>query len=273
MEILVAEGQKVSKGTVLALLNTEMLDRSIEEVEINLELAKTTYERQKSLWEQKIGSEMQLLQLKTNMEAQQHRLESLLAQKEMAQVKSPVNGVVDVIYQKKGEIAGAQIPFAKVVNIDRIKIYADVAESHLTKIRQGDEVSVHFPSLDLQKQTNILMTGNYIDPNNRTFRIRLDLQNTDNQIKPNLVAIVKIRDYLAEEAISIPAILIKEDFRGKYTFTAETSDSFYVARKTYLTTGISNNNITEITSGLEPGMQIISEGYSRVIDGTPIRFH
>jgi len=270
MEIKVREGQRVSKGTVLATLNAEPIERSIDEVEINLEMARTTFERQKNLWDQNIGSELQYLQAKSTMNSLEQQLKGLKAQRSMSNITAPVNGVIDVIYQKQGQIASPQVPFAKLVNIEKIKVYADVAESYLTKIDQGDEVQVHFPAIGQNHTTTIRMIGNFIDPNNRTFRIRLDLQNKDNLIKPNLDAVVKIRDYKADEAVVIPSILIKEDFKGKYTYVVEADGGNQVARKVYVKTGVSDNNMTEIKEGLEAGMKVISEGFSQVIDGTVV---
>lgn len=270
LDIKVREGQRVSKGTVLATLNSEPIERTIDEVEINLEMARTTYERQKNLWDQNIGSELQFLQAKSTMNSLEQQLEGLKAQKSMSTITAPVDGVIDVIYQKQGQIASPQVPFAKLVNIEKIKVYADVAESYLTKIKQDDEVLVHFPAIGETHTTNIRMIGNFIDPNNRTFRIRLDLQNKDNLIKPNLDAVVKLRDYVAEEAIVIPSILIKEDFKGKYTFVVEADGGSQVARKVYVKTGVSDNNMTEVTEGLEAGMKVVSEGFSQVIDGTVV---
>ncbi|MDX9881512.1 MAG: efflux RND transporter periplasmic adaptor subunit [Prolixibacteraceae bacterium] len=268
LEILVREGQKVEKGQALAILNTEILDRSIEEVKISLDLATTTFERQKNLWEQKIGSEMQYLQAKSNKESLERRLESLQAQKDMTMVKSPVSGVVDVIYQKKGEIAGPQIPFAKVVNIDKVKIYAEVSESYLTKLKQGDEVLVDFPALGKQVKASINLIGNYINPDNRTFRVRINLDNRDNMIKPNLLSVVKIRDYVAKDAFVVPSLLVKQDFKGEYTFISENQQ----ARKVYVKTGVNNNNMVEVLEGLKAGDLIISEGFNQVVSGTHIRF-
>ena len=270
-EIEVKEGQRVLKGTVLAVLNSERIDRNIAELKINLELSKTTFERQKNLWDQNIGSELQYLQTKSTNEALEQQLESLYAQKDMSIIKAPIDGTIDVIYQKKGQIASAQIPFARLVNIEKVKVYADVAESYLTKIKKGDETRVDFPAIGKNETTKIQMIGNYIDPNNRTFRIRLDLQNRDKLIKPNLDAVVKIRDYVADSAVVIPSILIKEDFKGKYTFVAESNSNKLTAKKVYLKTGVSENNMTEIREGLLPGMQIISEGFSQVIDGSSIK--
>lgn len=271
-DILVSEGQYVTKGTTLATLNTDMLDKSIAEARISLDLANTTFERQQNLWDQKIGSEMQYLQAKTSKESQESRLESLLAQKEMAEVKAPVDGTVDVIFQKRGEIAGPQIPFAKVVNIKKIKIYGDVAESYLTKVDKNEEVFIDFPAIGRQAKSRIEQIGNYIDPNNRTFRVRVDLSNPDNLIKPNMISILKIRDYVADSAIVIPSLLIKHDFKGEYTFIVDASGDVKKAKKVYIKSGVSNNNMTEVTEGIEPGMTIISEGFDQVIDGTPVAY-
>lgn len=272
VDILVKEGQKVSKGMVLATLNTEMLDRSIEELKINLDLAKTTFERQKNLWDQKIGSEIQYLQAKSTKESLERRLEGLQAQKDMAVVKSPVAGTVDVVYQKKGEIASPQMPFAKVVNIDKVKVYAEVAESYLTKIKSRDNVIIDFPALNKKVEAPINMIGNFINPNNRTFRVRINLNNSDNMIKPNMLSVVKMRDYVAEDAFVIPSLLVKEDFKGEYTFVVDKKGNEKVAKKVYVKSGVNNNNMAEITEGLEAGDLIISEGFNQVVSGTHIKF-
>ncbi|WP_299581921.1 efflux RND transporter periplasmic adaptor subunit [uncultured Sunxiuqinia sp.] len=268
LEIQVQEGDRVSKGTVLATLNSEPIERTIDEVEINLELARTTFERQKNLWDQNIGSELQFLQAKSAKDALEKQLQGLKAQKSMSTITAPVDGVIDVIYQKQGQIASPQVPFAKLVNIQKIKVYADVAESYLTKISEGDDVQVYFPAIGQSRKTKVQMIGNYIDPNNRTFRVRIDLQNKDNLIKPNLDAVVTLRDYVAEEAIVIPSLLIKEDFKGNYTFVARNEEDQLVARKVYIEPGMSDNNMSEVLGGLNAGEHVIAEGFSQVVDGT-----
>ncbi|WP_372775003.1 efflux RND transporter periplasmic adaptor subunit [Mangrovibacterium sp.] len=271
-DILVREGDFVKKGTRLATLNTDMLDQSIAEAQISLELATTTFERQKNLWDQKIGSELQFLQAKSNKETLERRVESLLAQKDMAEVKAPVDGTVDVIFQKRGEIAGPQIPFAKVINISKIKIYGDIAETYLTKVSKRENVLIEFPAIGRQEKGTIDQIGNYIDPHNRTFRVRINLQNPDGMIKPNMISVLKIRDYVADSAIVIPSLLVKHDFRGKYTFIVNDEEQPRKAQKVYLKTGVSINNMTEITQGIEAGATIISEGFDQVIDGTPVAY-
>jgi len=270
--ILVKEGDRVSKGQVLARLNGETLKRSLDEMNVQLGLARTTFERQKNLWEQHIGSEIQFLQAKANLESLEKRIDGMNAQIDMAVIKSPVDGVVDIIYQKKGQIGSPQVPFAKVLNIDKVKIYADVAETYLTKLKQGDMVTVSFPALERDVKVPIYRIGNTIDPNNRTFKVRVNLSNPDRMIKPNLVCVLKIRDYVSENTIVIPSLLIKEDFRGDYTYVVSEKEGKKVASKVYVKPGMSDNNMTEVTEGLTAGMQVISEGFNQVIDGTPILF-
>ena len=270
-EVLVSEGMNVTKGQVMGKLNTDALQRSLDELLIQLNLAETTYERQKNLWDQNIGSEMQFLQAKTNMESVGKRIESLKAQIEMAVIKAPIDGVVDIVYQQKGQIGSPQAPFAKVLNTSQVKIYADVAETYLTKIHQGDQVKVNFPALNKELDATIYRLGNTIDPNNRTFRIRINLNNRDNSIKPNLVSIIKIRDYIAKDAVVVPNLLVKEDFKGQYTFVVNQDAKEPRAKKIYVKTGVSQNNMTEVIEGLVSGEKIITEGYTQVVDGTRIR--
>jgi membrane fusion protein, multidrug efflux system len=270
-EVLVKEGQRVSKGQTMAILNTEALKRAVDELKIQHELATTTYNRQKNLWDQNIGSEMQLLQARSSMEALQKRIESTEAQINLAVINAPVSGTIESVYQKKGEIGSPQVPFARIINSSSIRVYADVAESYLPKIRQGDKAVVFFPALGRETEAVVYRIGGSIDVNNRTFSIRVNLNNPDGLIKPNLISTIRLRDYSAPDAIVVPNILIKEDFRGKYTYVAEVKDGRQIARKVYVTPGINSNNRTEVIEGLTPGMRIISEGYVQVADGTPLQ--
>ena len=271
-EVFVKEGQTVKKGAVLAKLNTDILERSMDEVMVQLDLANLNYERQNNLWKQNIGSEMQYLQSKNTKEGLEKRVESLKTQIEMGKIKSPVSGVVDVVYQKKGHIGNPQMPFAKVINISKMKVYADISEFYLTKIKKGDVVDLFFPALNREIKAPINQIGNSIDPNNRTFRVRINLNNPDKMIKPNLVSIIKVRDYFNMEAIAVPVLYIKEDLKGSYTYIVETKNSKNSAKKVYVKTGVTNNNVIEVVEGLTAGMKIVSEGYNQIIDGTPLQF-
>ena len=269
--IRISEGQQVRAGQVLGKLNTDALERSLEELNIQLEMAQTNFKRQENLWNQNIGSEMQYLESRTNMESLAKKVESLKAQIRMSEIKSPVNGVIDILFQKEGEMGSPQIPFAKVLNTDRIRVYADVSETYIGKINQGDTVNITFPALDLRMSVPITRIGSTIDPNNRTFRVRIDIRNQGNRIKPNLMSIVQFRDYEAKDAIVVPTILIKEDFRGKYTYIVENDQGNFFAKKVHVKTGITQNNRTEVTDGLGAGMKIISAGYNQVSDGTQVQ--
>ena len=270
--VFVKEGQSVRKGEVLAKLNTDILERSMDEVMVQLELANLNFERQDNLWKQNIGSEMQYLQSKNTKEGLEKRVESLKTQIEMGKIKSPVSGVVDVVYQKKGHIGNPQMPFAKVINISKMKVYADISEFYITKIKKGDVVDLFFPALNREIKAPINQIGNSIDPNNRTFRVRINLNNPDKMIKPNLVSIIKVRDYVNTEAISVPILYIKEDLKGSYTYIVETQNGKNIAKKVYVKTGVTNNNIIEVVDGLTAGMKVVSEGYNQIIDGTPLQF-
>jgi len=272
-EVLVLEGQNVAKGQILAILNTDLLERSIDELEVQLELATTNFNRQKNLWDQNIGSEMQFLQAKNNKETLEKRIASLKTQIEMSEVKSPIDGVVDVVYQKKGNIGSPQVPFAKVININKIKVYGDVSESYITKIKKGDKVTIKFPALSKTVETRIEQISNSIDPNNRTFRIRVNLDNPDKTIKPNLVSIISLRDYVNEDAIVVPSLYIKEDFKGHYTYIVEKEGTKDVAHKVYVTPGVTNNNMTEVVDGLSAGMIVVSQGYNQIADGTAVQIN
>ncbi|TKG93378.1 efflux RND transporter periplasmic adaptor subunit [Puteibacter caeruleilacunae] len=271
ISIDVKEGDWVKKGQIIARLNTETVARSIDEIKINLALAQTTFERQSRLWKQKIGSEIEYLQAKANKEALEMKLQSLEAQLDMATVKSPIDGVLDIIYQKKGEIASAQVPFAKVMNINKVKIYGDLAEGYITKIRKGDDVQVFFPALNRTVTAKIERLGNEIDSKNRTFKVRINIANKDNLIKPNMISVLQFRDYLAEDVITLPALLIREDFKGSYVFVVKKEGNKHIARKAYIKTGMTNNNITEIVEGLDEGTMVISEGLNMISEGTQVK--
>lgn len=271
VKIFVTEGERVSEGQVMARLNTNAIQRNIDEIKVNLDLANTTFERQKTLWDQNIGSEMEYLQAKSQKEALEQRLEALQAQLDMAIIKSPINGTVDDIMQNTGELAGPQIPFAKVVNISKLYVNADLAEKYLKDIEVGDSVLIDFSTIDYQVKAPITWISNIIDPNTRTFRIRIDIKNHNNLIKPNLSAVVKVRNYYSPKAIVVPSILVKNDFKGKYLYVAQKNgDNTSSAKKVYVETGLSENNNTIVLSGLEPDMLIITEGYAQVVDGTEI---
>lgn len=267
--ISVKEGQVVSRGQVLGRLNTDIIEQSIDEVKVNLQLARTLYQRRKNLWDQNIGSEVEFLQAESNMKALEKRLQGLEAQLEMAVIKAPINGVVDELIQRQGEMAGPAIPFARIVNLSDVYITADVSEQYLGKIHQGDTVLVSFPVLGINTTEAIYRTSSVIDPDSRTFSLRVNLTNQNQKLQPNLMGELKIRVAEITKALVVPSLFVKKDFKGEFLFVAENdSNNVFVARKKYITTSFRDNNQSVVDSGLVPGTLVISSGYDQVTDGT-----
>ncbi|WP_171973216.1 efflux RND transporter periplasmic adaptor subunit [Saccharicrinis aurantiacus] len=269
-EILVEEGDNVRKGQTLAYLNNDALDTQIEQAKVNLNLAITTFERQERLWNQNIGSEMEYLQAKSNKESLEQNLRSLNAQKDMMSVKSQINGVVDEVFQRKGEIAGPSLPFARVVNIDKVYVNTEVGEKFLGTINKGDATEIYFPSIKKTVDAKIYRSSTVINDISRTFRVRINLDNKSHEIKPNLLTSVKLRVFSADDLIIVPSILVKQDFEGEFIFVATESNGKSIAKKQYVTSIFNSDNKTIISEGLKSGDQIITVGYDQIVNGTEI---
>lgn len=270
-EILVTEGQRVSKGQVLVRLNTEVTQNSIEEVKTSLELAEKVFEKQKNLWEQEIGSEIQYLQAKNNKESLERRLETLESQLDMSIIKAPFSGVVDDIFQKTGELSSPGVPILHLVNLSQMRIEANIAETYLPHIAEGDTVSIHFPSYtNYHRKATIKRISEVIDPESRTFTIEMWVSNPDRRMKPNLMAIVRVNDFRVDSAMVVPDIVVKEDREGTYLYRAVEENGQWLARKTYVTPGKSYNNTTMITQGINFGDRVIVAGYDQVSNNSEV---
>lgn len=271
-KIHVSKGQRVKNGDLLVSLNTSMLENSIKEVKLGLELATKIYEKQKGLWEQKIGSELQYLEAKNSKESLEQRLKTLQSQLEMSLIRAPFNGIVDDIYQKEGELASPGRAVLYLANLDNLKVIADVSESLLPKINKGDMVTVKFPTYDdMEINAPINRIGNLIDQNTRTISIEIKLDNIDGKIKPNQMASLRIRDFNAEEAIVVPSIIVKQDSKGEFLFTtAKNENGENIASKVYIESGLSYSDRTMINSGLIEGQKVIVAGFNQVGNGSLI---
>lgn len=267
--IHVKKGTLVKKGDNLVSLNTTILENSIAETKVALELATQLYEKQKNLWEQNIGSEVQYLQARNQKESLEKRLQTLYSQMELSYIKAPFDGIVDDIYVKEGELASPGKPITLVLNPKTFKIEADVSESLTGKIKIGDKVKVEFPSVsDLEMELSVSRTGNFIDPKTRTFKVEVIGANPNGNIKPNQIALLRINDYSNPRAITVPSIIIKKDALGNFLFIAEKNDGKTYAKKIYVKTGISFEDRTEITDGLAENQQVIISGYNMVTSGS-----
>ena len=270
-EIYVNEGDYVERGKLLAKLNTEITESSIEELKSGLDLATTVYEKQKRLWEKGIGSEIQYLNAKNNKESLEQKLVTLQAQLDMSLIKSPVSGIVDEIYKKKGELAVPGMQLMQIVNLEEVYINADVPESYLANVNEGEKVKVEFPVYpEMNIETPIYRKGNVINPNNRTFSIQLKISNPDKLLKPNILSVIHINDFSADSALVVPSVLIKQDISGYYVYAVREISGKMIAKKVYIQLGKSYLDKTMVISGLQPGEKIIVQGYTMVSDGSEV---
>ncbi|MCH7657611.1 MAG: efflux RND transporter periplasmic adaptor subunit [Bacteroidetes bacterium] len=270
-KIYVSEGEQVEKGKLLVSLNTRVIESSIEEIKTGLELARKVFEKQKKLWEQNIGSEMQYLDAKNAKELAENRLKTLKTQVEMARIRAPFTGFIERISGKEGEMASPGKPILEMVNLSNMKIYADVSEKYLTMVKEGDMATVHFASLpDVEKETPVYRTGNVINRNSRTFTIELKIDNPDNQLKPNLMATVMLNDFSKDSTLVVPSDIIKKDMQGEYIYLAVNTGESIIAQKIYIDTGLSYKDKTMITGGVKNGDKVIIAGYTEVSDGVKI---
>ena len=261
LNVTVKEGQNVDKGQLIAITDLVSVDKQIAELETSLELAITTYERQKRLWDQNVGSEMQYLQAKNNKERLERSLETISHQKTKAKVYAPISGVVDDVFLKAGELAGPGAPIAQILNTQKVKVVADVPESYLNKIKKGELVTVQFPAIDKEFQSKVTLIGRTINPSNRTFTVEIDLQNKNRMLKPNLLAVMLINDNAQEDVIAIPIELVQQEVSGRsYVFIKDENNEGLYAKKVIVETGLSYDGNIIITSGLKGGEDMIVTG-------------
>ena len=274
--VLVKEGDRVSKGQLLARIDDGGLGSQLQQLESQAALAKTTFERQKRLWDQNIGSEIQYLQTKTSYESAESAVNQLKSQLGKTAVRAPFSGVIDDVITDQGTVVSAGQQLFRIVNLKDMHIKANVPERFIKDVTPGKEVTVEFPILGETLNSTIKQTGNYINPANRTFSIEVDVPNQDGTIKPNLTARLKINDYTNEQAILIPLNVISEDGEGaQYVYMAvaktDSIQNEMSAQRQYITTGQTQGDVIEILSGLSQGDQIIIEGARAVKEGQAIK--
>lgn len=269
--IHVEEGSHVNKNQLLVTLNTEPISNQINQVESNLEMAKKTFEKQKRLWEQNIGSEMQYLQAKTNMESLQSQLKSLKAQQKMSQIYAPFDGYVDKVFLKEGELASPGMPVLEFVNLDRLSITANISEEYIGRIHEGQTVEITYESFpDISLDVPIKRKSKILDQQTRTFEIEMEIDNPDEKILPFMISTVSIRDFVADSAFVVPSIIIKRDITGDYVYLVKEDKGYPYASKQYITQGMSYQDKSMIDAGISPNDKVILEGYNLVSTGVPV---
>lgn len=265
------EGQPINRGQLIAKLDMETLNNQIKEVGTSLDLAKTVFERQERLWKQNIGSEIQYLQAKNNVERLESTLTTLKSQLSKANVYAPISGVVEMKFSKQGEVVGPGMPIVTILDTRKLKVVVDVPESYLGKLKRGDRIKVKYPSLGEEVNARVSMLGRTIDPTNRTFAVEAQVGAMGGKIKPNLLAEIEYRDYFLKDAISVPTELMQEEVDGrKYVLVASQKEGKTVATKQYIKIGEAAKGRVIVTEGLSGGDQVITAGFNNVSAGDPI---
>ena len=265
MAVYVKEGQQVSKGQALAQIDNAVILRSIESMKSQLELAKSVYDRQKNLWDQKIGTEVQYLQAKTNKETLERQIRSLQEQNEMLRIKSPINGTVDEVTAKIGEAVSPGLPAFRVVNTSKLKLTASVSEAFVTNVQKGNKVIVTIPELKKDLESKVTFVGRTIDPLSRTFIVEVALPSEAN-LRPNMSGVIRVVFHTEPEAIAVPINVVQDINGEKIVFVAESNGKNTVARKKVVTVEGVYGGQAQV-SGLNAGDKVVTFGYQGLNDG------
>jgi len=262
----IKEGQYIEEGEVMAVIDSENLEKSIAELESQLDFATTIFEKRDRLWKKNIGTEIDYLQAKNNKESLENQLATLNTQLDKAEIKAPFSGTVEQVPVKRGQLVQPGSPVALLVSNADMYISAEVSEAYVGKFRRGDDVSVNIPSLDKNFDSKIISVGRVINPASRTFTIEVRLPRVDQYLKTNLVARIALTDYEANDAIVIPSRIIQEDLKGNFVYLVKDKK----ASKVHVKLGYSYDNHTEVVDGLAGGEVVVDKGNRTVADGTTV---
>lgn len=273
--LTVKAGQKVSKGQILGRVDDAGMSQQLASLENQYALAKTTFERQKNLWDKKIGSEIQFLNAQTQMVSAQKAVAQMRAQLSKTIIRAPFTGTIDEVFVEKGQVvAPSQQGLMRIVNLNNMFVSTTVPETYIGKLKVGTEVDVYLASLGKNYKGKVRQVGNFINPNNRSFGIEVSLPNPENLLRPNQVAKLKIIDYINKNAIVVPTNVVQEDAAGdKFVFVVDGSNGKTgVAKKAIVSVGKSSDNVTEILSGLSANDVIVTEGVNTISEGMKLNF-
>jgi membrane fusion protein, multidrug efflux system len=266
-------GQSVRKGQLLLTMDSKVMQSSIAELEKGYELVTTLFDKQKELWDQGVGSELQFLEVKNRKESMERTMQTLKSQLDLTRIYAPFDGRIEKIAMKVGEQATPGRGIIDVVNLSSLYVNTEVSEAFMQTVNKGDSVTIEFPNLPgVSRTIPIAYKGDVINPQSRTFSVRVEIPNKGQEIKPNMLANMKIRVVNLIDAVVVPTALIRQDVEGSYVYVVKTS-SAPSAAKVYLKTGSSDGNLTVVESGLNGGEMIISQGYNQVKDGSLVSWN
>lgn len=266
--LYVKKGFQVKKGQLLATLDVSALSKSKHELQTSLDFANQVYEKQKGLWDQKIGTEIQFLQAKNNKESLEASLATLNQQISHGSVVAPASGVIEEVYPKEGETVSPMMPMFRLVGNGEFKISADVSEAYSSLIDQGNEAEVFFPDSKKTIKTTVKVVGDEISATNRTFNIELYLPKSFPGIKANMIAYVKVKDYEKKNVLSVPVNVVQKSLEGTFVYVSDHKKAI----KKMVTTGQTYKGIAEVMGGLHKGDSIVTVGYLDLIEGQPLQF-
>lgn len=268
------EGQQVAKGQVIASISDGGMSSQLQQVKIQADLAKTAFEKQERLWNDKIGSEIQYLQAKTAYEAAQKSVSMVQSQLGRTKVKAPFSGTIDNQIMQSGQVVAPGVPIGKIVNLENMKVTADVSEQFISKVKTGTMVNISIPNINEKIQGRIARVSNSINSNNRTFSIEIPISNRGGLIKPNMTAKINIIDYQNTNSIVVPNAAIQTNAAGnKYVYTlSQINGHSALATKSMISIGQVNSDVTEVLFGLKPGDIVIKEGSKSIVDKSSVKF-
>ncbi|MBT8230373.1 MAG: efflux RND transporter periplasmic adaptor subunit [Bacteroidia bacterium] len=270
-KLFVDEGQYVSKGKLIAVTDMQSLENQIAEIETSLSLASNVFERQKRLWDQNVGSEIQYIEAKSNKELLEKSLNTLNNRLAKKNVYAPISGIIDIQFLEQGEMASPGMPIVQILNTNKVKIKANLQESLLGKIKKGDVVDIYFPALDKSIKRKVSLIGRTIDLNNRTFSIEINTSSENGVLKPNLLAQVSINDYTLENAIVIPLAIVKEEVSGeKFVYVISEENGKAIAKKSYIEIGESDEGYVVVENGIDDGDEVVVAGGESLSDNDPV---
>ena len=268
------EGDYVKKGQVIGKVDVEQVRKSISELQTRLSLAEDVFARQKRLWDQKNGTEIQFLQAKNTVEALKKSIETVKYQLTKENIYSPASGMVNMVFSKNGEVIGPGTPIFDILNLNQVKVVAAVPEIYIRAIRKGEVVKIQFPALDTERTGRVSLIGSQINPNNRTFKVEIALSNPGNKLLPNLLTSILVKDYYAPNAITLRDELIQQDVSGRsyvYIVQKGAGEAGDIAKKTYIEIGESYDGETEVKTGLSGNETIIVEGGRGLVEDEAIK--
>lgn len=271
-QVFVKQGDAVKKGQLLLKLDDAVARQQISQLEVQLNLAKDIYQRRQNLWEKSIGTEVELLQAKNNVEALEKQLTLLNEQLEMTNVYAQISGVADLVNIKPGEFfspSTAAMAGIRIVNTNELKLVTQVPENYINTVKEGGTIEIEIPDINKTITSKISVKGKTIDPSTRSFYIEAKIP-SGTDLRPNQLALVKILDYEQNNAIAIPINTLQSDENGKFVMVMESENGNKLARKKQVEIGELSGSLLEIKSGLEEGDILITEGYQGLYDGQPV---